>query len=232
MHHYKLIILIIMSNNNDNTDKKTNECYAKMKQLTQLYLDLYKEHIKYYFIEYKDTLTTEVYENNVDLWFKGTESIIPGIYNKTIQAIEYINKTHNYDFIMRTNISSFLHIDNILLHLNKVEKTNYAGGPGVDNFISGTGIFMSRDVGNILVENQSIEQMHDDVLISKILHSNGILLKTMRNKWHQFISNNFNEHINFSNETLIFRIKNIANREIDVLYFKLLLNKIYNVREP
>ena len=46
------------------------------------------------------------------------ETLIPGIYHKTIKAFEYVEKNFTYDIIFRTNLSSFLHLDN----LNKITK--------------------------------------------------------------------------------------------------------------
>jgi len=94
MKKYDLIILIISSN---------NDIYNEMKTFSRIYMDLYKNKIKYFFIEFDPNLENDITENSNTLYFKGTESIIPGIYQKTMKALEYINTHYEYDFVMRTN---------------------------------------------------------------------------------------------------------------------------------
>lgn len=36
-----------------------------------------------------------------------TESLIPGILQKTVSAFEHVLKTEDFDFVLRTNLSSF-----------------------------------------------------------------------------------------------------------------------------
>lgn len=234
---YKLIILIISSNN--------LEIYSEMKRFSEIYLNQFNDKIKFYYLEYKQNQELKVYEEGNYLYFNGDESFIPGIYKKTVNAIEYINSKYNYEFILRTNLSSFLNIFNILSFLDTIPKTRYAGGYSFQGFISGTGIFMSKDVGNILIKDQSNENIGDDILISNIISRNNIVINDILNyKWGfltssnesllpsncEYISSgNFNENIQFSDNILYFRIRNEINRKIDLLYYKLLMKKIYNI---
>jgi len=50
------------------------------------------------------------------------DNLIPGILRKTIMAFEYIN--NNYKHIVRTNLSSFLIIDNLLESSNELRNDN------------------------------------------------------------------------------------------------------------
>ena len=234
---YKLIILIISSDNIG--------IYSEMKRISQIYLTKYSDKIKFFYLEYKGFQEPEIIENGNFLYFHGNESYIPGIYYKTVKAIQYINDKYDYEFILRTNLSSFLNLDNILAYLDTVSNEKYAGGYSFQGFITGTGIFMSRDVGNILVNNQRNTYIGDDVLISDTISDNNITINDITlYKWGfltssdesglpsncEYISSGpFNENITFSSNILYFRIRNEINREIDIQYQKLLLKKIYNI---
>lgn len=232
---YKLMILVISSN-----DVKE---YEEFKKIGKQYLSLFRDHIKFFYLEYDNEkignsdsdndVGSSVIENGDDLYFKGTESVIPGIYNKTIKAIEYVDKHYDYEYILRTNLSSFLNLYNILSFLEKIPKTEFGGGfIHAEGFISGTGIFMSRDVGNKLVSvgTHYTSAHNDDVFISSIL--TGILridIKQIQNyTMKYFVNNSFNKDITYPENVLYFRIKN-ADRRIDVLYFKLLLSQLYHL---
>lgn len=235
---YKLIVLIISSSDGG--------IYSYMKKISQLYLTLFTDKIKFFYLEYNNSLGDEpVYNIDNHLYFQGTDSITPGMYQKTIKAIEYINKNYEYEFILRTNLSSFLNLNNILSYLDLVPNINFAGGYSFQGFISGTGIFMSRDVGNILIQDQRNDDINEDVLISNIISQNNIpIINITAYKWGfltdadeshlppncEFIScGAFDENIKYSSNILYFRIKNGSNRNIDIQYFKLLIKNIYNI---
>lgn len=230
---YKLIILIISSNNID--------AYIEMKKLTDIYMRLYKDEIKYFFIEFDQELQQSIKETENTLYFKGIESTIPGIFQKTIYAMEYININYDYEFVVKTNLSSFFHIENLLKYLSSIPKENFAGGfDCFGAFITGTGIFLSRDASNKLVD---IGKYHlnsdafDDVLITQLLRAYSIPIYYIGNeyKWTHFTddklseNNPYNEDIEYPDNTLYFRIKYGPDRNIDIMYFKLLLKRIYGI---
>ena len=143
--HYKVIFLIISSND--------LELYNKMKNISNLYFNLFVDTVKYFYVEYKNLENQTIIENNEYIYVDGVENHTPGMYNKTIKAMEYINNKYDYDFIIRTNVSSFWNIYNVLNLLNTLPLSNFAGGFAVQGFITGTGIILSKDVCNILVNN-------------------------------------------------------------------------------
>ena len=223
---YDLIILIISSDNLD--------VYKTMKQISQQYLTLFNDKIKFFYLECQNQ-QCDVYEIDDTLYFNGEEALIPTIYNKTIKGLEYINQ-FEYDFVMRTNLSSFLNVYNILNFINLLPKNNFAGGYLCFNaFISGTGIFMSKDVATILINNINDTHIHDDVLISRILQYNNIKLTDMDAYNYNIvylINDTFDENIKINDNILYYRIRNDANRNVDLLYFNLLLKKIYILNSP
>ena len=114
------------------------EEYAKMKQLQEGYLTFLKSqgvYIDFFFVMF-DKLDTDFLfdEKTSTLYIQGEESYIPGILNKTIKAMDII--THQlkieYDFLFRTNISTFIHYKQALHILSQFKNpthTHYYIGP-------------------------------------------------------------------------------------------------------
>lgn len=225
MNIYKLCILIVSSNN--------LEIYPKMKEISDKYLNLYSHHIKHFYIEYDATMEEEIKEVGNTLYIKGEESIIPGIYNKTMAALSYIKKHYLFEYVMRTNLSTFLHISNIFHYLDTVPRKKFAGGFKCNNFISGISIFISNDVVDILLQNIIIDcPEYDDIIISQILSECGIKIQYIEDFiMKQFITGSpFDPpsiDLSFPKKTLIFRIHNDKDRENDIKYMQYLANEIY-----
>lgn len=146
----------------------------------------------YYFVIFKDLGDKEylVDDKNYMLYINGKETFIPGILDKTIKALDVIhNKLKlEYDFIFRTNISTFIHFENTLSYLKNFaepKKEMFYIGPAVtlqwlDNacgivdkrywgtkYCSGTCIIMSYAlVENIIINREKIHyNIIDDVSI-------------------------------------------------------------------
>ena len=228
--NYKIIFLIISSDNEG--------VYPQMRELSPKYLDLFKNDIKYFFIENRENIEEEVIEDNNFLYIKGSESFIPGIYQKSIKAIEYVSNKYSFDFVIRTNLSTFWNIPNLFNLLDSKPKERFSGGYSFQGFISGTGIIMSKDVGIIVSSNPNSSYIGDDLAISQTISSHGIeLYNVIEYKWGFLIPqiDNLPDNCRYLNindndfsDILNFRIKN-ADRSLDVNYFKVLLNKLYNI---
>jgi len=160
--HYKIIFLIISSNN--------EEVYDQMRSLSPKYYNLYLDRIKFFFIENKPDLDQVIEDGNY-LYINGSESFIPGIYQKSIKAIEYVTNKYSFDYVIRTNLSTFWHMDNLLTFLDSRSKERFAGGYAFQGFISGTGIIMSRDVGSYVYSNPNNSHTSDDLAISQSIQA-------------------------------------------------------------
>lgn len=108
-----------------------------------------------------------------------------GIIRKTIDALDYfLEPGHPYDWVVRTNLSSHYHFPGLSSFLSSKTPTQYYGGyAGWYNgipYISGSGIYMSPDICDILRAHRnkiySIGIM-DDVDIGFFLHSQGIVAR-------------------------------------------------------
>jgi hypothetical protein len=118
--HYKAIILVIYN--------ESVGVYCLMQQKSKKYYSVFSEDIKIFYITFREEQEEEVIENDEFLYLKGTESFMPGIITKTINAMNYINKQYSYDYVVRTNISTIINIKNMLDYFTTIPKTNYTGG--------------------------------------------------------------------------------------------------------
>ena len=172
-----------------------------------------------------------VYISNIE------ESYIPGILVKTIETMEYVNKNFVYKHILRTNLSSFFILDNLLKTSYSLPDRNlYAGVIGNHNnilFASGAGFWMSKDiVEKILANNNNIDYtLIDDVAIGKLLSSIQIT-PLPRYDLDKNISYNIEEKSIILNEIIAknhyhVRIKNNNNNKIDIDIMTFYTLKLY-----
>lgn len=118
------------------------------------------------------------------------EGFIPGILQKTIQAIEKIEKDYDYKYLLRTNLSSFFRLHKLHEYIMKLPATRlYEGFAGRSNdgidFVSGAGIILSRDVVRLLIaEKYRLNYMIiDDVAIGLFMRTFGIPLRATYNRY-------------------------------------------------
>lgn len=139
-----------------------------MRDIARNYFSLFQYNIKIFFIELKNIW--------IVIYIKGDESIIPGIYIKTIKSMEYINNNYEYDYVIRTNLSSFWNLNKALEMKPLLPKEIFCGGIinyHSQTFISGTGIMLSKDICQKLVNLGIIEtEYNDDVIIVMTLTNN------------------------------------------------------------
>lgn len=208
--------------------------YSKMKEISNKYHQLFREQIKHFYIELKPTLENDIIEEGHHLYIKGNESIHPGILNKTKKALEYINGKYNYKYVVRTNLSSFWDLPQLLLLEKKLPKTNIAiGHLPFNTFISGTSIIISSDVArNITPLLEYNIMQYDDVYISTIIHRMYPIADISDYGYNTFyrIDNDVTVPFDMSNNhftILFYRIKN-QDRDIDIALFRFLLKHIYD----
>ena len=104
---------------------------------------------------------------------------IPELYSlighKTIQAFKACIEEFDFDYIYRTNVSSYLKLEKMNLHIKDQPRFNYyAGFKGSHHdiaFASGSGYFISRDLVEKVISLESFwdHNLIDDVAIGKLL---------------------------------------------------------------
>jgi len=171
----KICLLIIYSSN-------TN--YDKMLKVQQSYYKNFQAQITYYFIKFREQIDDiMINEETKFIYIKGQEGIM-NILKKTLIAMEYVTKTHEFDFLIRTNISTVVDIYNLGDFLNRIPKTKYYGGGHILElkwgtnyslfgtvYAQGTGIILSRDIVEDMCQNQDKLEYNiiDDVSIGRYI---------------------------------------------------------------
>lgn len=168
----KVLILIIASDNEPR--------YIELQKLWRSYMHSDPEHVECYFIRGDDKLLISNFyrlEGDV-LWSKTKESTVPGILMKTLYSFEYFQPRFNeFDFIIRTNLSSFYIFPRLLDYLETLPKKGCYSGPLARFDItaaSGCGIIFSPDVVELIIEHRSLLMArrrvnYDDVIIWELL---------------------------------------------------------------
>lgn len=193
----KIIILIIAN------DSPT---YLKMQGIWRKYMNLHP-NIHAFFIKSDPNILCDIFldKDNDTIFIKDTESLIPGIYNKTIRSIEYCLRTIDFDFIYRTNLSSFLDLNGLYEFFlsNKIDYGGYIGNHESILFASGSGFILSREASIYLINNTLESELPDDVIIAKILSPKyspqfiprNDIQNSLRTSFH-YRCKSSNEHIN------------------------------------
>ncbi len=232
---YKMKILIFIIASDE------LEIYKEEQKVWRKYMHSHKD-ITSFFIKGKsscDALQDELH-------FDTEENLKPGIINKTIMALKKIDCSA-YDYIIRTNLSSFFVFENLIKFLdNKPRRNFYCGKTGQEplyKWVSGAGIIISNDVANILIDNYNDlydnKELPDDVLIGKVLSKYDITVTEAPRTDILYINNIndlYNDIENFYNNNTIFhyRIKQIyytpENRLSSELFILNLLYDKYNLK--
>lgn len=212
---YLCVILIIYS--------EGDEIYKYNKQIWKQYMNS-NQNILSLFIMYEPNLECEcklVMEDNM-LLIKGEEKLnCENILNKTKIAIEYCNNNFIFDYVVRTNISSFWIFDNLINYLqSNIYKNNIMGwelyNKKKEHFISGTSIIIPSNLISLLLTHDKIKYEADDVEISQYFISNGVniinSMDTNKNFMHLFKFSNIN--------SINIKLKNIQNKLDNIVYFR------------
>ena len=93
-----------------------------------------------------------------DLVYKDIGEVYnPGMLQKTLRAMEYIEGNYSYDFFLRTNIGTFWNFFNLLKHLDTLPLQNcYSGdGPFGNAYLSGTDTIVNRHMVQEFIRHQT-----------------------------------------------------------------------------
>lgn len=153
----------------------------------------------------------------------------PNITDKTIKMFKYCLDNLEFDFLFRTNISSYVNINRLYKYCQTLKPQDiYQGYIGVYSgikYASGSGILFSKDVVKIIIDLHTKIKgagLHDDPYIGKILSFANIPLNSLP-RFDYLHSSNVDSINKFHNEDLIknfhYRCKTFnpfdATRKID-----------------
>lgn len=170
--------------------------YDKMYNITRNYYSRFYPQVKTIYYMFDEQVKEPIIMKDI-LLIPGKETYIPGILDKTLKAIEFVKgiKELDYDYLLRSNISTVVNIRMLLNYLSSNPGVDYGGswkmthlrkgfrdpGNGITNdrydgldFISGTGIILSkRAVDNLLKNKDKIDySVIDDVSIGQFFRQN------------------------------------------------------------
>jgi hypothetical protein len=221
MENYNLIILVI-----------ANSSYIYDKFIINYWIPFIKYiennnyNIKIYFLFDEIPKHLDISEKNI-ICNNQKVNLIPGVLKKTIFGFEYINKKYNYKHILRTNLSSFFIIDQLVKINKELADKNIYAGITTHNLVSGAGFWLSSDNINYIINNK--DKLNYNIIDDLSLF---ILLKnkktTKLGRYDYYNQNNFeNIYNNIKNGKYYHvRLKN-GNRENDIKCIKFLTDKFY-----
>lgn len=161
---------------------------------TNLTYKLLEESIKNTWFKYASSEVKIIFYKNRtssdEIEFNGCDLILPvedGYENlglRTVMAIDWIKKNYEFDYIYRSNLGSFVNVNNMLNFLQDKPRIKFYCGiigryhmNGIDfNFASGSGYFLSEDLAEILSKNSGSFPMQivDDVALGYFLNQQKI----------------------------------------------------------
>lgn len=138
--------------------------YSEFRKIYEKYLDKHP-NVKVLFT-YGNSAKFE--PKSYDLVFPEIEDVpTPGMMLKTLEAFKHINSNYEYDYIVRTNLSTFWDLHGLYERLSKAPAFNYYGGTfrrrhnnlthqNSDEFVAGLDMILSKDLVGLILENKDI----------------------------------------------------------------------------
>lgn len=139
-----------------------------------------KNNCLIYFLRASPDITDDsIYIDGDTIYSKWDDSFLHRLNDKTLKAYQYCIATHEFDYILRSNLSSYYRLDILLEYLNGMPTTCFYGGSIMDinliveggtffplTYNSGSGFILSKDLVELLLQkknNLPIEMVIDDV---------------------------------------------------------------------
>jgi len=152
------------------------------------------------------------------------------ISHKTLKMYQFVEKSFEFDYIFRTNLSSYVYINELINFIKDKPKNNFfCGVQGYSKkhkikYISGSGYFLSRNLVKLIVEksNQWDLNVIDDLALSKLMQQNNIPLINGKR-----IDINDKKIGNINIKNYHYRCKNVKDRNFD----NIIMEKIYKNHE-
>jgi hypothetical protein len=176
---YKFLFLII--------DSSTHDAYAFNREIIKKYMHSHPSEIKTLFIRLVPTQTEEYILEEDTLTMKGTESLVPGILEKTLKAMEYVCRHFAFDYVIRSNMSSLWDFQHLLALYDTLPRETCVSAiigehpntqfPSI-RFPSGSGFIVSRDIVELCIgqKDMFVSSLPDDVAFGKFFVDRGIPL--------------------------------------------------------
>jgi hypothetical protein len=226
--------------------------YLKFQKLWRRMMKV-NPQVDCYFYKGHPDLTVPVFLEDDTLWIRVHENL-ESVYEKTLRAFEYfVPRLHEYDFVYRSNLSTFVSFAHMLQFCRTLPRTMGCGAviggiPPEDevrnsleagfSFPGGNGFILTPDIVKRLVEEKIPLVDQDDITIGVALRKWGIRIQEFtrpdyrdQGSWYmnnpRFLKDN---EWNLDPKTIMFtyRLKSFDRmRDVDMMDF--LIKKIYSV---
>lgn len=175
----RLLVLVLASEN--------FPIYTELQKVWRSYMHYDPEHVETYFIKGDPELSAPFLIDGDIIWSKTKEGFIgetSALIDKTIYSMEAIyDRLADFDYVLRTNLSSFYVFPRLLEQLKTLPKTGCYFASSTDDSNkegSGCGFILSTDVVRLLVQHKH-EMIHrlsppDDCIVARFLAKCGIYL--------------------------------------------------------
>jgi len=219
----KVLVLILASDNHSTYPKYEEQWRRIMKR---------NPSFECYF--YKSTAgIKEAYELRDNVLHIKLGECMGNILEKTIRALEYFEpRFSEFDFILRSNISSFFLFERYLAYLEGLPRQNMMEGVTIHSYgytyPSGCGFTFSPDVGRTIIRSRQNQYHMDDVTIGKICYDNKIPI--LPRKFLQAHSTNYDTVLlELEKDPTIFhlRVHTGHNRAADPEIYQKLVDNYY-----
>ena len=155
----KILHIIIYSESDNNSIKEGT--YENMQKLLSNYYKKFNNNVSTYFVKYdnnvKDTYGTDYYIENDIIYINGKETFMPGILEKTLLAIKYLN-IFEYDYFLRSNVSTIIEFNRLISYLENNPIDYYGSGKLFNLQCSGwNGVQDSTWFGTLFASGTSIK---------------------------------------------------------------------------
>jgi hypothetical protein len=220
----KILVLILASDNSDT--------YIKLQQLWRRIICLDK-NIESYFIKADPNIHEEIVCIEDTIYVK-CEETYRNITYKSKKAFEFFSdRIYEFDYIFRTNVSSFIDFKKYKNWLNRLSKNRVYNGNiswhGPIIYASGCGFTCTPDVVEKFIEAEYSNSYIDDVYFGEICMSHSIQVTSAPLNMITF--NSMLDEMALFNSfdcAFHFRLKS-EDRNTDIELFKILLGNYYSI---
>jgi hypothetical protein len=227
----KILVLILASDD--------QPLYKEFQKRWLKYMDRHPLFDCYFYKANPDQKEHMYLSDRTTLSIKMTESL-GNVYEKTLMAFRFFRPHFDrYEFIFRTNLSSFLVFDTYLEYCKKCPKSNFCSAytmpfylrhdPSFQlRFPSGAGITFSPDVIELLLSDPPKKFSQDDVTIGIFLKEKKIQIVEAPHLTPKSIAEADIDNIPDSHPHIYhFRLKTDADRTTDLTLYDRLLTIYY-----
>lgn len=249
------ILHIVIYSSSSSMENVEDGSYENMYSLMSEFYKKKKENVFTYFIRFREDIDGDFLIEDDILNIKGKESFIPGILDKTIKSFE-IFKDLEYDYLVRSNISTIINFDKLIQYLTIKPILYYGGGhcknlnwisisDGIVNqnwcntiFSNGTSIIFTKNAIIDIINNKNIIKYDiiDDVSLSIFVREfkPGYIPEEIKHNLHYchvpfFLNNNNLCNNIINNKNYIFyrnKCLNKGNRNIDLQQMRIIVKSI------